>query len=203
MKICFIRTAGAARAVCVGDGADWQHRARICAAKSWLVHRNTVRHLLKTCEGTNWRTENCPDVRVESCRSQSNKWSFLELFMFLFFWRRQPVSSLCRRQQSRDALSFYSLFLKVDRREATHRVPNWTRTRLLMLHWMFLHTRLCYICKIMFIFVHIMYIRLYFCSNSPSYLFYYIVHFLLLLLFIVTLNCPLAAVTHTFSHLRN
>ena len=39
-----------------------------------------------------------------------------------------------------------------------------------------------------------MFIQFYFSFLS----FYYIVHFLLLLLFIVILNCPLAAVTHKF-----
>ena len=73
----------------------------------------------KTCERKkNWRTENCPDVRVRNPSIAVEQWSFLDLLIFLLFWwqsERTATCSLCRRQQSREALSFY--FLIVDRRE--------------------------------------------------------------------------------------
>ena len=54
------------------------------------------------------------------------------------------------------------------------------------------------------VFIITIYIVQYVCTSLFLFLtFKLITHFSLLLLFIVKLNCPLAAVTHTFRHVQD
>ena len=171
MKICFIGTVGAARAVCVGDGADWQHRTRICAAKSRLAHRNIVCHLLKN-PLKNWKLSRRP-CRILSIAVEQVKLSGAFDVSVLLMTATCFVSVQTTTKPRRFEFLFF-IFESVQKRGRMVKQhiesPTGPEPDSLMLHWMFLHTRLCHICKIMFIFVHIMYF--FFCLRS-SYVVYF------------------------------